>query len=281
MSAIRGQWCARDLPERAHRKTATSRDKTPASIRHRKYGCARRRHHVPDLKLGRIDVIAPRHAEDAKNELRKERHVESKKNQNRRSTRPVFRVQAAGDFRPPVVQAAEIGGHHATHHDVVEMSDHEISVGYVDVVGEAGEKQPRQSPDCEEADEAERIKHRRVVTDPAFVHRRRPIEDLDCRRHRDNEAHERKNEAGERRLPTDKHVVAPDEEADAGDSNRRPGDEFVTEDFLAGVTGDQLADHAHAGQDHDVDGRMRVEPEQVLEQQRVAAARRIENAYAE
>ncbi len=42
--------------------------------------------------------------------------------------------------------------------------------------------------------------------------------------------------------------------------------------------GDHLAHDAHAWQDHDVDRRVRIEPEQVLEQQRVAAQRRIEHA---
>ena len=45
--------------------------------------------------------------------------------------------------------------------------------------------------------------------------------------------------------------------------------------------GDDLADHAHRRQDHDVDGRVRVEPEQVLEEHRVAAAARVEDADAE
>ena len=56
------------------------------------------------------------------------------------------------------------------------------------------------------------------------------------------------------------------------------GDESVSEDALAREAGDELADHAHAGQDHDVNGRMRIEPEHVLEQDRIAAERRIENA---
>jgi hypothetical protein len=34
---------------------------------------------------------------------------------------------------------------------------------------------------------------------------------------------------------------------------------------------DQLADDAHGGQDHDVDRRVRVEPEEVLVEHRVAA----------
>ena len=38
---------------------------------------------------------------------------------------------------------------------------------------------------------------------------------------------------------------------------------------------------AHARQDHDVHGRVRVEPEEVLEEHRVAAERRIEDADVE
>ena len=48
--------------------------------------------------------------------------------------------------------------------------------------------------------------------------------------------------------------------------------------FLRENAGDELADHAHRRQDHDVDGRVRVEPEQVLEEHRVAAERGIEDA---
>jgi len=39
-----------------------------------------------------------------------------------------------------------------------------------------------------------------------------------------------------------------------------------------------FTDDAHRRQDHDVHGRMGIEPEQVLEEQRVAAQLRIENA---
>ena len=48
--------------------------------------------------------------------------------------------------------------------------------------------------------------------------------------------------------------------------------------FLRAKARDDLADHAHGGQHHDVDRRVRVEPEQVLEEDRVAAAGRIEEA---
>ena len=58
----------------------------------------------------------------------------------------------------------------------------------------------------------------------------------------------------------------------------RHGDELVAEDALAREAGDELADHAHGRQDHDVDGGVRVEPEQVLEEHRVAAQRGVEDA---
>ena len=38
---------------------------------------------------------------------------------------------------------------------------------------------------------------------------------------------------------------------------------------------------AMAGQHHDVDGRVRVEPEEVLEEHRIAAVRGVEDAEAE
>src|SRR6185312_3595883 len=104
----------------------------------------------------------------------------------------------------------------------------------------------------------QRVKHRRVETHPAPVHGRGPVEHLDCRRHRNHEAHEGEYEPGEYRLSADEHVVAPDEEADHGNGNCRPGDEFVAEDCLARINRDQLADHTHAGQNHDVDGGVRV-----------------------
>jgi hypothetical protein len=58
-------------------------------------------------------------------------------------------------------------------------------------------------------------------------------------------------------------------------------DRGVAEDALAAEGGDHLGDDAHAGQDHDVDGGVRVEPEQVLEEKRVAALGGIEDADAE
>jgi hypothetical protein len=74
------------------------------------------------------------------------------------------------------------------------------------------------------------------------------------------------------------HVMTPDQKADHRDRHAGEGDEGVAEDPFPGKAGDQLADHTHAGQDHNVDGRMRIEPEQVLIEQGVTAQPGVEDA---
>ena len=67
------------------------------------------------------------------------------------------------------------------------------------------------------------------------------------------------------------HVVAPDDEAETGDAGDGEHHRLVAEERLAGERGDDVRDHAHRGQDHDVHRRVRVEPEQVLPEQRLSA----------
>ena len=71
--------------------------------------------------------------------------------------------------------------------------------------------------------------------------------------------------------------MAPHEEADDRDGERGERDERVAEDVLARERLHDLADDPHRRQDHDVDRRVRVEPEQVLEENRIAAERGIED----
>ena len=176
------------------------------------------------------------------------------------------------------MQPAEVPHDRAAHHDVVEVRDDEVGVVHVDVEAHRGEEQSRQPADREQADEAERVQHRRVERHRPFVDRGRPVEHLDRRRNRDEEADEGEDQPGVHRLPGDEEVVPPDQEADDRDRQRRERDERVPEDVLAREGLDDLADDPHRRQDHDVDGRVRVEPEQVLEQHRVAAERRVEDA---
>jgi hypothetical protein len=75
--------------------------------------------------------------------------------------------------------------------------------------------------------------------------------------------------------------MSPNEEADDGDGDTRSGDEGVAEDGFASECRNDFADDTHGRQDHDVHGGMRVEPEQVLEQDGIAAQRRIEEAQVQ
>ena len=147
---------------------------------------------------------------------------------------------------------------------------------------ERRQEQAGQAADREQADEAERVEHRRLERDRALVERRRPVEHLDRRGDRDREAEEREHHRRVRRVAGDEHVVAPDEEAEARDgqrSRRRRSCSRRSSCARRSTTSSLM--HAHRRQDHDVDGRVRVEPEQVLEQHRVAAERRVEDAEVE
>src|SRR6185503_16391769 len=72
--------------------------------------------------------------------------------------------------------------------------------------------------------------------------------------------------------------MSPYEKTKDGDRNARERNKLVSEYLLSRKIGDQFADHAHSRQDHDVNGRMGIEPEHVLEQDRIATDGWIENA---
>src|SRR5258706_3893722 len=73
-------------------------------------------------------------------------------------------------------------------------------------------------------------------------------------------------------------MVSPDQEAEHGNGNRRERDEAVAEDAFSRETGDDFRHDAHRGQNHDVDRGMGIEPEKVLEEDRIASEFGIEDA---
>ena len=77
------------------------------------------------------------------------------------------------------------------------------------------------------------------------------------------------------------HVVRPDDEADHADRDHRISHAEIAEHRLAAEGRDDLADHAEARQDHDVDLGVAEEPEQMLVEHDVAAARRVEEGGSE
>ena len=68
------------------------------------------------------------------------------------------------------------------------------------------------------------------------------------------------------------HVVRPDDEREEADRQDGIDQGLVAPERLARVVGDDLGDDAHRRQDQHIDLRVRQEPEQVLPQQRAAAA---------
>ena len=97
----------------------------------------------------------------------------------------------------------------------------------------------------------------------------------------DGEAEEREDQPAVGRDAGIKHVVAPDQEPDQHDGQAGERDGLVTKGPLAGQAGDDFAGHAEGRQNLDVNHRVGVEPEQVLEEDRIAAQGRIEDANAQ
>ena len=162
----------------------------------------------------------------------------------------------------------------AAEEHVVDVRDDEVRVADVDVDRHGAEHHARQPADHEHRQEAEREQHRRVEVELPFPDRREPAEDLDPGRHRDQQRRDHHRHAQPRRHAADEHVVRPDREAEHDDRHQRERHQPVAEDRLPAEHGYDLAHDPEAGQHHDVDGRVRVEPEDVLVAERVAAARR-------
>src|SRR5258708_1290448 len=227
--------------------------------------------HVEYLELRRISVIAPRHAEVSEDELREEGQIETDEENHRGSPRERFRVEPPGNLGPPEVQAADVGHDCAADHDVVEVRDDEIGVVNVNVQAEAGEKETGEAADHEETNEAERINHGRIPGDGAFVERRSPVKDFYRRGNSHQVAEERKSEGCVGGLAGNKHVVGPNQKADNRNGDARARDEGVAEDGLACKSRNDLTDHAHRRENHDVHGGMGIEPEEMLEEYGIAA----------
>ena len=77
------------------------------------------------------------------------------------------------------------------------------------------------------------------------------------------------------------HVVHPDAEAQEGERDDRDDDRPVADQRPVGEDRDDRRQHAGHGQEDDVDVRVAEQPEQVLPEQRIAAARRVEERQAE
>src|SRR5262249_12097447 len=153
-----------------------------------------------------------------------------------------------------------------------EVRHHVIGVLQHAVDARIGEHDAGHAAEGEEEDEADRPQHGRFELDRAAPHGGDPRENLHAGRHRDHHGGEDEVGLGAGRHADRVHVVRPYDEADAADRHHRVGHAEIAEHRLAAEGGHDLTDHAEARHDQDVDLGMTEEPEQVLEQQRIAAA---------
>src|SRR5689334_16435693 len=99
-------------------------------------------------------MIPTRHAHVTKQELREEGKVESREDNDGGNLRPVLVIHSAEHLGPPVVDTAKEAHNRAANHNVMEVSNHEIRIGKVDVHTQTGQKQPSEAADSEQAYEA-------------------------------------------------------------------------------------------------------------------------------
>src|ERR1700691_3736811 len=176
------------------------------------------------------------------------------------------------------MQPSQITHQYAADHDVMEVGDDKVGICDVNVDSDRGQYEAGQSANGKQPDKAKSIEHWSGEGNGTLVEGGCPVEDFDGGGHTYHETEERKNHCGIERDAGDKQVMRPDQESKDGDGHARHGDKLVAEHAFAREAGHQFADHSHRGQDHDVNGRMRVKPEQVLEQNRVPAKSGIEDA---
>jgi len=73
-------------------------------------------------------------------------------------------------------------------------------------------------------------------------------------------------------------MMAPYEKSEHRDCHAGEGNKLVPEYLVPGKSRDKLAHHSHCRQHHYVNRRVRVKPEEMLKQQRIAAIFGVENA---
>src|ERR1700716_3554749 len=154
-------------------------------IPYAKHSRSRSRKHIQHLELRRICVIPPGHSQIPQNELRQERQVESEKSCHSGKLRQRLRIHPARHLRPPEMNTRQKRHQHPTHHHKVEVSDDEIRLRQMNVHPKRTQEDARHATDREQAQKPERVEHRRLKGDRTLLQRKRPVEDLDSRRHRD------------------------------------------------------------------------------------------------
>src|SRR5258707_858866 len=239
---------------------------------------AERRDEVPAGESIGVVSDATRHAGEPKEMLGKEDNVDANEGQPEVQLADRLRIHVAGHFREPIIPPGKDGEDRAQREHVMEMRHHVISILQRSVDAGIGEHHAGHAADSEEKNEAGRPQHGCLEFERAAPHGGDPREDLHAGRHGDHHRSDHEISLGSSRHADGVHVVRPHHKADAADRHHRIGHAEVAENRFLREGRHDLTDHSKTRHDQDVDLRMSEEPEQVLEQNRVATAGRSEKS---
>src|SRR5216683_2991954 len=179
---------------------------------------------------------------------------------------------AAEHFWEPIVGGGEDAEDGSDAHDQVKVSGDESGVVKWDIEHGLREEGAADSAGHEERHKAYGEQHGRCETNAAAPESAEPVECLDGGGNADGHGHDGKGEGGIRAHSAHEHVMAPNHESEQADGENGVDHGLVAEDRLAREDGKQLRAQAHGGKNRDVDLGMSEEPEQMLPEQRRAAA---------
>ena len=158
----------------------------------------------------------------------------------------------------------------------MDVGDDEVRLADVNVERDHRQHHAADPAEREHRQEPQREQHRGIEMQHAAPQRGQPGEDLDARGDRDDRGGDHHRDPDPRLHSGHEHVVRPHCEAEHHDRQQRERHHPVAEDRFSRLHRDDLGDDPEAGQHHDVDGGVRVEPEDVLIAEHVAAVSRLE-----
>ena len=185
---------------------------------------------------------------------------------------PEFTHHAPGHFRKPIINPGEQRENRSRRHDIMEVRDDVIGIVQMNVAEVEAERQSGQTADAEHRQKRQGEQHRRVKANRTAPQRDEQTRQNDHGGNRNDHRGGLEESADLGSHAGQIHMMRPDDEGKEPNGERRVNQRFITPDRLAGVVGDDFANNTHRRQNQHVHFRMSQEPEQMLPQQRTAAA---------
>jgi hypothetical protein len=235
----------------------------------------------PAGDVGVVGVVAPGHAQVAQDVLGQEGEEVAHQEEPEVEPAQAVVVHAARHLGPPVVKPSKGPKARSRHEDVVEVGHHEVGVLEVVVQGGHGEHDPGNPPEEEVEDEAQHPVEGGLHLQVPGPEGADDVEKLHPRGNSDEGGEEGEGDLEDGALPHGEHVVGPDHGPQDHDAHLGPDHLLVTKKGLTGEGGGHLGQDPQVGQEHHVDRGVGVEPEELLEENRIPADLRIEPGEAD